>query len=72
VFINVFKGSAVDYIVIFYFGFEVMSTSNSTIGKKTYKVVLLGDSSTGKTSIIDRFVNNKFESRDEVPDTKDS
>ena len=38
-----------------------MSSISSTLGKKTYKVVLLGETSTGKTSIIERFVNNKFE-----------
>jgi GTPase SAR1 family protein len=38
-----------------------MSITSSTIGKRTYKIVLMGDSSTGKTSIIERFVNNKFE-----------
>ena len=37
-----------------------MSITSSTIGKRTFKVILLGDSSTGKTSIIERFVNNKF------------
>ena len=37
------------------------------MGKRTFKIVLLGDSSTGKTSIIDRFVNNKFEEKDNVP-----
>ena len=44
----------------------LMSITSSTIGKKTYKVVLLGDSATGKTSIIERFVNNKFEDKDNV------
>lgn len=44
-----------------------MSITSSTIGKRTYKIVLMGDSSTGKTSIIERFVNNKFEERDNVP-----
>ena len=34
--------------------------SGSSIGKKTYKIVLLGECSTGKTSIIERFVNNRF------------
>ena len=43
-----------------------MSITSSTFGKKTYKIVLLGDTSTGKTSIIDRFVNNKFEEKDNV------
>jgi len=43
-----------------------MSISSSALSKKTYKIVLLGDSSTGKTSIIDRFVNNKFELKDNV------
>ena len=43
-----------------------MSITSSTIGKKTYKVVLFGDSATGKTSIIERFVNNKFEDKDNV------
>lgn len=46
---------------------ELMSITSSTFGKRTYKIVLLGDSSTGKTSIIDRFVNNKFEEKDNVP-----
>ena len=43
-----------------------MSITSSTIGKRTYKVILLGDTSTGKTSIIERFVNNKFEGKDNV------
>jgi len=43
-----------------------MSITSSTIGKRTFKVILLGDSSTGKTSIIERFVNNKFEEKDNV------
>jgi GTPase SAR1 family protein len=43
-----------------------MSITSSTFGKRTYKIVLLGDTSTGKTSIIDRFVNNKFEEKDNV------
>ena len=43
----------------------VMSTSitSSTLGKKTYKIIFLGDSGTGKTSIIERFVNNQFEEK---------
>jgi GTPase SAR1 family protein len=43
-----------------------MSITSSTIGKRTFKIILLGDSSTGKTSIIERFVNNKFEEKDNV------
>jgi GTPase SAR1 family protein len=43
-----------------------MSITTSTIGKRTYKMVLLGDTATGKTSLIERFVNNKFEERDNV------
>lgn len=39
-----------------------MSLSSSTASSKTkYKVVLLGDQQVGKTSIIDRFINDRFE-----------
>ena len=39
-----------------------MSLASSTVGGKTkYKVVLLGDQMVGKTSIIDRFINDRFE-----------
>ena len=48
------------------FKYQNMSITSSTMGKRTFKIVLLGDSSTGKTSIIDRFVNNKFEEKDNV------
>lgn len=38
-----------------------MSLTSSTVGGKTkYKVVLLGDQMVGKTSIIDRFINDRF------------
>jgi GTPase SAR1 family protein len=39
-----------------------MSTSltSSTLGKKTHKIIFLGDSGTGKTSIIGKFVSNEF------------
>ena len=39
-----------------------MSLSSSTVGAKTkYKIVLLGDPEVGKTSIIDRFINDRCE-----------
>jgi len=40
-----------------------MSLSSSTVGGKTkYKIVLLGNQHVGKTAIIDRFINDRFES----------
>lgn len=45
-----------------------MSLCSSTVGNKIkYKVVLLGDQHVGKTSIIDRFINNRFETVYNVP-----
>lgn len=39
-----------------------MSLSSSTVSAKIkYKIVILGDTQVGKTSIIDRFINNRFE-----------
>lgn len=39
-----------------------MSVSSMTVGGKIkYKIVLLGDQFVGKSSIIDRFINNRFE-----------
>jgi GTPase SAR1 family protein len=39
-----------------------MSLSSSTVGAKIkYKMVILGDPQVGKTSIIDRFINDRFE-----------
>lgn len=39
-----------------------MSVSSMTVGGKIkFKIVLLGDQFVGKSSIIDRFINDKFE-----------
>ena len=43
------------------------SITSSTLGKKTYKIRFLGDSGTGKTRIIERFVNNQCEEKENVP-----
>ena len=38
-----------------------MSVSSMTVGGKiNFKIVLLGDQFVGKSSIIDRFINDKF------------
>jgi GTPase SAR1 family protein len=38
-----------------------MSISSLTVGSKIkYKIVLLGDQYSGKTAVIDRFINEKF------------
>ena len=40
-----------------------MSLTSSTVGGKIKcKIVLLGDQHVGKTSIIERFINDRFES----------
>jgi len=39
---------------------------------KKYKIILLGESETGKTSLINRYVFNKFESSPIIPDENDS
>lgn len=39
-----------------------MSASKSSkISKKTHKIIFLGDSGVGKTALIDKFANNRFE-----------
>lgn len=44
------------------FDIILMSLSSSTVGGRTkFKIVLLGDLQVGKTSIIERFINNRFE-----------
>ena len=37
------------------------SSKTSKISKKTHKIIFLGDSGVGKTCIIDRFANNKYD-----------
>ena len=47
-----------------------MSTSKSSkIAKKTHKIIFLGDSGVGKTALIDKFANNRFEDFFNVPGT---
>lgn len=53
---------------IFYFKFiklselDIMNGSVSTVsGKIKIKIVLLGNQSVGKSSIIDKYVNDKFD-----------
>lgn len=37
------------------------SSKTSKVSKKTHKIIFLGDSGVGKTCIIDRFANNKYD-----------
>ena len=45
----------------------IMSISSFTVkGKTKVKAVLLGDQNVGKTSIIERYINDKFEESQNV------
>ena len=39
-----------------------MSVASSVVAKTKYKLVLLGDQQVGKTSVIERFINDRFQS----------
>lgn len=38
-----------------------LSVKSSKLSKRTHKIIFLGDAGVGKTSLIERFANNKFE-----------
>ena len=42
------------------------SIASSTLSKRTYKIVLLGNEGVGKTSMIHRFCHNKFDDQSNV------
>lgn len=42
------------------------SISNVTAGKRNLKIVLLGDSGVGKTALIERFVHNRYQTKESV------
>ena len=42
------------------------SIASSTLSKRTYKIVLLGNEGVGKTSMINRFCHNKFDQQANV------
>lgn len=37
------------------------SSKSSKISKKTHKIIFLGDSGVGKTCLIEKFANNRFD-----------
>ena len=37
------------------------SSKSSRLGKKTHKIIFLGESGVGKTCIIEKFASNRFD-----------
>ena len=52
---------------VYILNYQAMSLSSSTVGGKIkFKIVLLGDQHVGKTSIIERFINDRYETTYDV------
>ena len=46
---------------------DLDSEAGTSLSKRTFKIVLMGEMQTGKTSIINRFTSNKFNEIEHVP-----